>query len=132
MSPRARRRSAQRLLPIFAALLALIYRRSRRLYVEHLIFSLHIHTLVFVVLAVALLVPWDWFTLVIWAGLHVYLFLALRRVYEQGPGKTLLKLVLLLSAYNVVLAIAMTVILLGSLSLNAWSSTHPGTIDWLI
>ena len=45
------------LLPVFAMILAVCYLRRKRFFVEHLVFGMHIHTFVFLVLAAALLVP---------------------------------------------------------------------------
>lgn len=119
------------LLPVFAALLALIYRRSKCLFVEHFIFSLHFHTLVFVALIVTMLVPWDWFVIVAWVGFNTYLYLAMKRVYGQGWLKTLLKHFLLLSTYNGVLFVLLVTIGVGSIYLTSWLADHPEWGGWL-
>lgn len=101
------------MLPAFALLLKLIYLRSGRLYVEHLIFGLHVHAALFVLLLlVALLnltgVP-ELTSLAVWVGLvgpGVYLLLAMQRVYEQRWLLTLFKTVLLLSMYGFLLLLA--------------------------
>lgn len=87
------------LLPLFALLLKIIYIRSKRFYVEHLVFSLHVHAFAFGMLLLMLapplkaLVPF----LVLWVAL--YLFLAMKRVYGQGVFKTCLKIGLLGFSY---------------------------------
>lgn len=101
------------LLPIFALLLKLLYIRRAKLYVQHLIFALHIHALAFFVFAAAtgflitesatLHTIGGWMTLIPF----VYLYIALHHVYEQGWGKTALKTFLLLSIYNTVLLISL-------------------------
>ena len=71
--------------PVFGLLLALVYLRRRRLLVEHLMFSFHLHAVTFLVLAVTALVPtgaWKHgLQGLAMAILVAYLFLALRRVY---------------------------------------------------
>ncbi len=81
------------LLPAFALLLKLTYWRTKRLYVAHLIFALHTHAFVFGLLTILLLLP---------AALHgpalgiasllsaAYLCAALKTVYKQKWGRTLL------------------------------------------
>ena len=84
-------------LPVYAGLLKLLYIRSRKYFVEHLVFALHIHALAFLVLTVGLFLPNDqdsWVNLVF----MVYYFLALRRYYGQSRTKTTLKYVFLLVA----------------------------------
>jgi hypothetical protein len=72
------------LLPYFALLLKWLYRRRQPRYGAHLVFSIHLHCLAFLVLALGFLpVPQfvrarlDWIVL-------AYLFFALRRVYGLG------------------------------------------------
>jgi hypothetical protein len=84
------------LLPIFALVLKLLYLRRRRYYAEHFVFLLHTHAFAFLLFtamilarAVYTLPGWLFMTLMGWAS--VYIFLALKRVYGQGWGKTLVK-----------------------------------------
>jgi hypothetical protein len=78
------------LMPLYALLLALFYVRQRRkfFFVDHLIFSLTIHTFGFVLLLAAAgaaqLLPGEavaWSTLIV---ATVYTFLAMHRFYEQN------------------------------------------------
>ena len=91
--------------PLFALFLKLFYLRSGRFYVEHLIFSLHLHTWFFLVVMVgngylklASLGP-GWldnllgWALTLWAAW--YFFRSFRVVYGQGRLKTAGKIVLL-------------------------------------
>ncbi|HLL85506.1 MAG TPA: DUF3667 domain-containing protein [Longimicrobium sp.] len=87
------------LLPFYAAILKLLYRRRDRLYAEHFVFALHVHAfslLLFSLLLLARPLP-ALRVLVLWAP--VYAFLAMRRVYGQGLLKTSAKFVLLGASY---------------------------------
>jgi hypothetical protein len=89
------------LLPLFALLLELFYRREGY-YLDHLVFSLYYHSFVFIVFAAFFLLSWtegllpDPVRATLGTGLLVwllsYLPLALRRVYGGSWLKTLLKL----------------------------------------
>ncbi|MBK7556431.1 MAG: DUF3667 domain-containing protein [Flavobacteriales bacterium] len=93
------------LMPFTAVLLLWIFFR-KRYYWEHLIFSVHIHTIYFlffiVVLLLALLVPSEWPS---WMGLlitlccMVYLLLCLKRVYGKGWLSTGLRFLLMSVPY---------------------------------
>ena len=86
-------------LPLIAAVAMLLYWRPRRYYVEHLLFFLHNHSAVFVVLGLQALVsavpgaalietP---LSLAVAAYLLWYPFRALRVAYAQGRGRTFAK-----------------------------------------
>lgn len=95
------------LLPIFALLLKVVYIFRRRLYMEHMIVSLHSHAFLFLsVLLVALLsmlgsllrphAHWaytttGWLQAAIFTWMPVYLLLTQKRVYRQGWFKTVIK-----------------------------------------
>ncbi|HHP7238295.1 DUF3667 domain-containing protein [Longibacter sp.] len=104
------------LLPIFALLLKLLYARRAKLYVQHLIFALHFHALAFLVFALATgLLITDSNTLHAvgaWTTLFpfIYLYIAMHHVYEQGWGKTFVKVMILLGIYNTVIAIALVLL----------------------
>lgn len=104
------------LLPIYALFLKLLYVRSGRYYVEHLIYSLHLHSFVFLSLgtifawlgildamgyapAVHGLVVTGW-----WIYFVLYPWLAMKRVYGQGWFKTSFKYFTLGITYIVLLA----------------------------
>lgn len=96
------------LLPAFAALLLLLFRRSRAFFVEHLVFSLHFHAFVFSVFAGQWLqgrIPWGPAHTaggLLVSGLPVYLGLALERVYGGPTLGILLKGALLSALYRAV------------------------------
>lgn len=91
------------LLPLFALLLFVLFRKARMYYVEHVIFSLHFHTFVFIVWLFTLLFEkatgWDisgW----VFLAIVVYLFIALRRVYQLTWGGTLWRFSMLFFLYT--------------------------------
>jgi len=86
------------LVPLYAVLLAAFYwrRRNRFLYVDHLVFSLTMHTFLFVVLiaaAAAQFVPPNVLTVLVLAVLSLYFLLSLKYFYGQGWWITGLKFV---------------------------------------
>jgi len=101
------------LLPLMALVLVFLYPLSKRYYVEHLLFFVHFHAFFFLILTLQVL--WTrligsfngpgWLAVlpVIATSLYipVYLFKAMRRVYEQGWALTMLKYLLLVIAYAV-------------------------------
>jgi len=111
------------MLPIFAFLLKLLYIRRSRLYVEHLIFSLHVHAFAFFAFTVGILLgetdmPWlhtaaGWID----ASPLLYLVLALAHVYDQGLIKSLVKAFLLLFIYTIVLLIGVILLALAAVVL---------------
>ena len=85
------------LVPLSAAWLKLFFRRANRVYIEHLIFTLHVHAFGFLaavamylmVFAPAALKPW--LQLSFQLSVLVYLVIALRRVYRQPMLATVAK-----------------------------------------
>ncbi len=96
------------LLPVFALILKILYPLSKRFYIEHLIFSLHFHSFVFLVLTILLLIDKSDFYGALPVVTLIYLFLAMRTAYAQGFFKTLFKLFLLTLFYWLSLAIVFT------------------------
>jgi hypothetical protein len=92
------------LIPLFALLLKLLYIRRKRLYFEHLIFSLHIHSFIFLLLILSLLSGFflhvSMFLVVLIA--MAYAFIAMKRYYAQPVRKTLLKFILLSVSYLII------------------------------
>ncbi len=89
------------ILPIFALILKVLYIRKKIYYINHLIFSLHAHTILFLYLLLAILFPkWYVITPVIF-GIWIHLFFSMRNVYKQSRFMTMLKLNFLLFLYTV-------------------------------
>lgn len=108
------------MLPIAALVLKIWYLFARRFYIEHLIFSLHLHSFVYVSLAMMLLFELSaqlvteggqnafgtglqWAAELITLWIPLYLLLALRCVYQQGWGMTVVKFVMAGGSYLAIL-----------------------------
>ena len=92
------------LLPVFALLLYLLYRKTGRFYAEHLIFALHIHAFAFVALTITLFLP-EILDVVAPVWIMVYLYLAMRRVYGESRGRTARKYAGLFFPYVLILQV---------------------------
>jgi hypothetical protein len=102
------------LVPAFALLLRLLYRRSR--YVVHLVFSLNLHSFAFLALAIGIAVDLVGGQADASGGLGtglanlaiaVYTFVALRRLNGEGRILTILKMIGLLIGYMAPLLVTM-------------------------
>ena len=95
------------LLPLFAVLLAIFYRKQRKhfFFVDHLVFSLTMHTFAFVVLIGAALaaqvLSGGWVARLTLIVLSLYLFLSLKYFYGQGWVKTGVKFTCITFIYAV-------------------------------
>lgn len=94
------------LVPVFALLLRLLYRKTGRFYAEHFLFALHFHAFAFLALALGAAVtavlgvarfP------VMQAVVMAYLFLALRRLHGEGRLRTAFKTAVLYGGYGLIL-----------------------------
>lgn len=98
------------LMPIFALLLKLFYIRRKQYYMSHLIHSIHLHTVLFILLSVGAI--WDSqvdaHKITGWAMLLflVYMVLSLSRLYGQGIRKSTVKALLMLFIYSIVCLVA--------------------------
>lgn len=107
------------LLPAFALLLKLLY--WRRLYVHHLVFAIYLHSFAFLLMAVVMIPEALGFTRVatvadvgmLWAP--VYLYLGMRRFYQDSRLKTFLKFVVLSLAYMILGVFALASVFVVSL-----------------
>lgn len=97
------------LMPVFAALLKLLYLGSGRRYGEHLLFALHTNAFAFLMLSLLLILP-DGIPLV-GAGLMLwlvfYLPTAMRKVYGGGRVLTALRWMVLMSMHLFCIAMAL-------------------------
>ena len=85
-------------LPIFTAFIWLVYIRKKYTYTDHLIFSFHNQSLLFILLILSLIIDSifntasaGWFLLIF----GIYLYKAMRKFYGQGRFKTIVKYIFL-------------------------------------
>lgn len=97
------------LVPMVALMLGAVYFGQRRYYAEHLVFALHFQAFVFAALIVAML-PIPLLDVAVWLGGVAYAYLALRTVYEEGRGTTILKLGVLGVGYGLSAVIIMALL----------------------
>ena len=107
------------MMPALALLLKLLYVRRDFYYIEHLVFSFHYHAFAFLILSAGLLLdeatdsgfsPSSIAFLIV----LIYLYLAMRRVYQQGRFKTFIKFLILNNGYLFLLTVFLIATLLVS------------------
>jgi Protein of unknown function (DUF3667) len=114
------------LMPVFAFLLMLFYRKRNYYYSEFLVFSIYFHTLLFGVFGFLMLLisftPLDYklnyVAVILFFGMSIYLGMALKRVFGDSTTKTVVKTVLLSAIYTVLLFLSIVFLFIGSLIQN--------------
>jgi hypothetical protein len=105
------------MLPAFAGIVMLAYRRRRMNYGEHFVFSLHLHAFWFLALTGVQLVP-DSLGSVLQLAVPVYGIWAMREAYGGRWVPTILRALLVTLLYGVVLLAASVALTLGLLAAN--------------
>ena len=104
-------------LPIFALFIWLVYIRKKYTYTDHLIFSFHITSLLFILLIISYLIDsifdinTGWIFITIFA---TYLFAAMRKFYLQGIFKTTLKYIFLNGIFFILALFAVMTLFVGN------------------
>jgi len=89
------------MLPLSALILSVTFRKNRKYYVEHLIYTFHLHCFLFLFLAFTMLIEiilpaskelTGWLNFVATIGIIWYLYKSLRVVYQRSPLRTVSKL----------------------------------------
>jgi len=105
-------------LPVFAFFIWMAYIRKKHTYTEHLVFSFHIQSLLFILLIISFLVDTifdvssNWIFLIIFS---IYLFLAMRKFYQQGIFKTIVKYVFLNTIFIILALFTVAILFAGSI-----------------
>lgn len=108
------------LIPLFALCLKLAYRRRPFFYFEHVVFLMHVHAALFVLLFLLFAFakePPAWLSSAVSLAAIAYPLLAMKRVYRQGYLKTGLKYLLLAVAYLALAIISFVALALISFAL---------------
>ena len=108
------------LVPLFATLTALAFRRRRMRYPQHLAFALHVHAFLFLALLLTLVtrvVKIGWFDAIVvvasFGAIAAHIVLATRRVYEVSTGGAIAKSSVIAAAYFVAFGLAMAALFIG-------------------
>ena len=119
------------LIPVFAFLLKLFFRKEKMAYMKHYAFALHLHSVLLILVAINLL--WVYYTktpynkevtLVLINLFLVYMWLAIHRVYERtGWIKSFIKTGLLYVIYMIILFAA----IIGTF---VWCAVHLFGVDF--
>ena len=107
------------LIPIFALILKLIFIRKRIYFVDHAVFTLHIHAFAFLIFLLLLIIylltgfilPANWLFIILLA----YLYFAMKNFYKQTYFKTFRKFFSLIFVYFFVLIFSGAIFLLVNL-----------------
>jgi len=106
------------LLPIFALILKVTFRKNKKFYIEHLIYSFHFHCFLFLLLSFFMLLElaaptnWDFINLIAIILIAWYAYRSLRVVYNRTPFRTVTKIIGMYISYSVALVICMSLLFL--------------------
>jgi len=111
------------LLPVFALILKIFYIRRNQFYMRHLVFSIHLHSFIFI--AFTLIVAshlifnksLTLFTMFLICMIPLYFVMALKKFYGQQVGKTLLKFVGISFIYNFIFWIVVGIVFFKALNI---------------
>lgn len=107
------------LLPVFAFLLWLCF--SKFYYVEHIIFSIHFHVVLFIMFSLYLTLT-VWFPVLsniqvlygLLAGILLYLFLSLKKVFQKNILPTFIRWILVSTIYTLLFSLVMVALIIFS------------------
>lgn len=97
------------LLPLFALILKFVHWRSSKLYVEHLIYSVHVHSFLFLFISLLIILSWimpflsDWLSFLGSMMILWYIYRSMRNIYGNSRWRTISKFFLLFFAYSFLL-----------------------------
>lgn len=110
------------LLPLFALILKLVYVRRKHNYMRHLVFSIHIHSFVFLILTV-LVASYMVFkgnlnllSTILVLSIPVYSIIAMKKFYGQTIGKVVVKFISISILYNIIFWFTVVIVFLNALS----------------
>ena len=105
-------------LPFFTLFIWLVYIRKKYTYTDHLIFSFHNQSLLFILLIISFLIDslfgisTAWIFLIIFSG---YLYKSMRRFYGEGRFKTIVKYSLLNTIFFILAIFSIVILFTGSI-----------------
>jgi hypothetical protein len=99
------------LLPVFALILKLVYFNKKKYYYEHFIYSLHVHSAIFLAVLFTLFLQWglslivdvsDWLKWILIVYVLWYIYRSLRIFYKSTRNRTIFKMAFLFASYAVI------------------------------
>ena len=107
------------LLPVYALMLAVLYWRQKRYYIEHLVFGMHVHSFLFIIVTLMLIASitlmgatgQGWIQGILGLMVVAYPIIALRRFYGNGWFVTLFKAFVLGILYFMIVGPLTTIVL---------------------
>ena len=107
------------LLPIYALIFKILYRRGRNFYVDHLMYTVHLQAFAYCLFGIMFLIPFvihdsiEWLRQVCLLVLLIYITVSLRYLYKQPWWKTIFKS--LLATWSLIFVTAFVFFLLAFL-----------------
>jgi len=107
------------LLPLFALVLSITFRKNKKFYVEHLIYSFHLHCFIFlfisIIILVELLIPNSWGVIVplsFLVGIYIawYVYKSLRVVYVRSRFRTVTKAIGMFFVYLLMTSVCLMLV----------------------
>ncbi|RZK38323.1 MAG: DUF3667 domain-containing protein [Pedobacter sp.] len=114
------------LLPLFALILKLVYINKKKYFFEHLIYSFHLHSAIFLAILIGSCLNWmlglvvnakSWIYFISLIYILWYIYRSLRTFYNSNRWITLLKIFFLFFCYNMVAVFCILVLLASSIML---------------
>lgn len=103
------------MMPFLALILKLFYFKEKQYYVEHLVFCFHIHSFIFLLITLGLLVVHflniDSILILLFLIVPLYIIFAIKKVYDQRWSTTLFKFAGISSCYAILSSIFMALTL---------------------
>lgn len=89
------------LLPVFAITMKFLYLRKRILFIHHFIFSVHFHSFALIILTIIIFI--SNYQAFLFLLIPLYLFIGMKKYYQQGWFTTLFKFIIVTFVHNIVL-----------------------------
>jgi hypothetical protein len=109
------------LLPLFALILKLVNFRSKKFYAEHLIYSIHVHSFLFLFGSILIILDWVLFFLDGWLmfiGILImlwYIYRSMRNTYRSSRWRTVYKFFMLALAYTFLMLLSGCIVVIATL-----------------
>ncbi|MBC5775564.1 DUF3667 domain-containing protein [Pontibacter sp. KCTC 32443] len=109
------------LLPLFALILKLVHIRSKKYYAEHLIYSIHVHSFLFLFGSILIILQWilpfisGWIMFIGFIIMLWYIYRSMRNIYRSSRWLTVYKFFMLAFAYGCLMLLSGSIVVLATL-----------------